>query len=73
MELALAERYHWTPEQMGSMDPDFLVEALARLGAEAELSREEQQRQERKRRRDERRRRLGMRRTGQDVGIEEIA
>ena len=34
--VTLAERYHWTPEQICRMDPDFLEEVTARIRAEAE-------------------------------------
>jgi hypothetical protein len=37
--IALAERYHWTPEQIGRLDPDFLEELGARFDAERDLER----------------------------------
>lgn len=37
--MALAVRFHWTPEQVGALDPDFLIELIAYLDAEADAQR----------------------------------
>lgn len=42
----LAERYHWTPEQICRLDEDYITELLARIRAEADVA-------EAKRKRDE--------------------
>jgi hypothetical protein len=34
--IALAERYHWTPDQIGDMDPDYVDELLIRMSAQAD-------------------------------------
>lgn len=49
--IVLAERYHWTPEQIGRMDPDFVEELAIRLRAEVEAAEAERKRQKRKRKR----------------------
>ena len=36
-QIALAERYGWTPQEVAAMDADFLAEALTRLRAEADV------------------------------------
>lgn len=40
----LAERYHWTPEEVGRLDPDFVEELIAKLEAEAGVAQTESQR-----------------------------
>ena len=35
--IAVAERYHWTPEEFGRLDPDFLEELSAYWSAQADL------------------------------------
>lgn len=45
--IALAERYHWTPEQIGDMDPDYTDELLIRLSAEADHQAAEERRSKR--------------------------
>ena len=47
-EIALAERYHWTPEQIGQMDPDYIGELLTRIRAEADHQAAEERRNKRK-------------------------
>jgi hypothetical protein len=36
----LAVRFQWTPEQVGALDPDFLIELIAYLDAESDLQRQ---------------------------------
>ena len=62
--MALAERYHWTPAQVGRMDPDFVEELLVRMRAEADVEKARQKRAERAARRKQRR--------GEDVDMAEI-
>lgn len=37
LEVSLALRFNWTPEQIGRFDPDYLEELIARLSAETDL------------------------------------
>lgn len=46
--IALAERYHWTPDQIGDMDPDYTDELLIRMTAEADHQAAEERRNKRK-------------------------
>lgn len=46
--IALAERYHWTPDQIGEMDPDYVDGLLIRLAAEADHQAVEERRNKRK-------------------------
>lgn len=62
--VALAEHYHWTPAQVGRMDPDFIDELLVRMRAEADVERVRRKRAER----DARRKQRG----GEDVDMAEI-
>ena len=47
----LAERYHWTPEQVDRLDPDYIDELLMRMSAEADYQEAERKKQEREHRR----------------------
>lgn len=40
----LAMRFHWTPEQVGRMDPIYIEELLARLEADSFMREQEQKR-----------------------------
>ena len=51
----LAERYHWTPEQICRMDPDYIAELLVRISAEADVLEARRKAAERERKRRERR------------------
>ena len=51
MLVILAERYHWTPEQVSRMDPDFVVELLIRIRAESEVEAQRARREKARRRR----------------------
>lgn len=68
MLVILAERYHWTPEQVSRMDPDFVVELLICIRAESEVE------AQRARREKARRRRATARgyRDAEDVDLSEI-
>ena len=46
--IGLAERYHWTPDQIGDMDPDYVDGLLIRLAAEADHQAVEERRNKRK-------------------------
>lgn len=72
MLVNLAERYHWTPEQVLAMDPDFLDELTVRLAAEADAERAKERRRTRRGRRQATQQRMGPKWQVQDVGIEEI-
>jgi hypothetical protein len=41
MLVSLARAHHWTPEQVGRMDPDFLEELSACMQAEAKIQKQE--------------------------------
>lgn len=57
LEVALAWRFGWTPEQVREMAPDFIEELTARLEAEGQMAEQARQEQERERKRVERERR----------------
>lgn len=40
--MILAERYHWLPEQVDELDPDFAAELMARAAAESQYYAEQQ-------------------------------
>ncbi len=48
-EVMLAEWYHWTPDQVGRMDPDFIDEIFARKRAEVEHQKRQEARAKRER------------------------
>lgn len=76
--LMLADRYGWTPEEVGRMDPDFVQEVTIRLRAQGDVAAEARTKAEAERRAAERRARIEARehralgKQGTDVSIEEI-
>jgi uncharacterized small protein (DUF1192 family) len=56
----LAERYHWTPQQVDALDPDFVTELSARINAGArqqEIQRKRQEQEDRRKGKGRRNRR----------------
>ncbi len=49
--IVLAERYHWTPEQICGLEEDYITELLARSRAEADVAEVKRKREEAKRKR----------------------
>lgn len=66
----LAERYHWTPEQIDRLDPDYIDELLIRMSVEAEYQEAERKKAERERKREARAQKGGKR--GEDMDISEL-
>jgi hypothetical protein len=66
----LAERYHWTPEQVDRLDPDYIDELMIRISVEAEHQEIERKKQERERKRAANKPKGGRR--GEDVDIADI-
>lgn len=50
--VVLAERYHWTPDEVRALDPDYIDELLIRIGVESEHNETERKKQERDRKRN---------------------
>lgn len=48
VQVVLAARHNWTPEQIAGMDSDFIEEELARIRAENDVERARQRRAKRK-------------------------
>ena len=48
--IVLAERYHWTPEQICRLEEDYITELLARSRAEADVAEVKRKREEAKHR-----------------------
>jgi hypothetical protein len=45
----LAEAFQWTPDQVDRLDPDFIVELIAKMNARAEHQKLQQERKKKKR------------------------
>lgn len=49
--IVLAERYHWTPEQICRLEEDYITELLARSRAESDVTEAKRKKEEAKRKR----------------------
>lgn len=47
LEVMLAERYHWTPEQIDELDEEYLVQLLARIRAQGQYEKRQSSKRER--------------------------
>jgi hypothetical protein len=54
VHLALADLYHWTPEQVEALDPDYVDHLIARQNAQADHHKAESAAEQRKREREKR-------------------
>lgn len=41
----LAIIFHWTPQQIGELDPDFVIELIAKVNADNEITRQQIEKQ----------------------------